>query len=436
MGYKESLYNVVIATDKDGRKLVSNTSTMAIAWIDGDKYAKIRSNHIEADELMEQMAKYGFVVRENFDEFENICRSRIRKMKNHNPRKLQYVIAPSLECNMNCRYCFERPIIKKETMSSEDIEVLIEFLISQIEQSENCKMVRISWFGGEPTLHIDKIIQIARPLISYCDNKGITISTNIVTNGLLFNKHIVEILSKEANLTRAQISLDGMKKSHATQKGVDEDTFYKVINNIIDNHSVIKETIRVNVYPGNEDDVIELFKYILHEKGLDKKVRMYAAPLFMCNGVKEQALYNERTFVEFCERISEVLDKKNLSYDLYQKSPRRADVFCNAQKEGNISIGPDLLLYRCEHCIGQKQYAIGSVQDGIDKRNKFDKIFMNYNIENRCRVCKYLPVCQGGCRMNSEFENIAIDCDFMPEKYLYQVKNLITEKGLNHGNNI
>ena len=65
-----------------------------------------------------------------------------------NPPFKHFVLTPSLSCNARCAYCYEENVQPK-SMSSETIAQTIKFIINNTTPNNT---VRISWFGGEPTL--------------------------------------------------------------------------------------------------------------------------------------------------------------------------------------------------------------------------------------------------------------------------------------------
>ena len=72
---------------------------------------------------------------------------------------------------------------------------------------------------------------------------------------------------------------------------------------------------------------------------------------------------------------------------------------CGMTTKNRICIDADGTLYKCHRLSGRKQYACGTVFDGIDTNNDYYKIFRNPIIEDEeCKKCSILPICQGGCK--------------------------------------
>lgn len=424
---KESFYNVILREDESNHKiLLANTDTLAVAWLDMNEYEKIQNrNDIILHDSLSKMLSMHFIVPKDYDEQGKIFKNHIELINNETPSKLIYIIAPTLECNMHCKYCFEGITPQKRCMSNEDIKKVVEFIKKQISINPTCNEIHISWFGGEPTLQIDKILFAARELSSFCREKDIKYISNIVTNGLLFTKDVALRLVKDAKISRAQITIDGLADTYSNMKGTHKKNFYKVIQNIKECSEILKINIRVNSYPKNENELIELFRYILKENDLNGRVGMYITPIYNCEANQLTDLYGEREFIEFSKRFDDILNKEGIKYNIYGSLPRRFDLFCGLSKKNNYCIGPDLNLYRCEHFIGRKEYSVGNVITGLNEQNSFDAIFFDYEIETKCKDCKYYPICQGGCRSLRMTNNVTINCDYISEKFKYQMINFI-----------
>ena len=68
-------------------------------------------------------------------------------------------------------------------------------------------------------------------------------------------------------------------------------------------------------------------------------------------------------------------------------------------------IDSDVLIYKCWNEIGIKERAIGDLLDGSYKNQKVSLDYLLYDPtqDEECKVCKYLPVCMGGCPHRRQF---------------------------------
>jgi len=115
------------------------------------------------------------------------------------------------KCNSNCIYC-RIPKRKVKELSTEQVLEIIEVL------SKNGTK-RIGFTGGEPLLRED-----IEEIIDFAHNKNIF--TSLGSNGMLAEKKIDEL----KNLDLLVLSLDGGRKIHDTQRGIE--CYEKVVSAI------------------------------------------------------------------------------------------------------------------------------------------------------------------------------------------------------------
>lgn len=125
-------------------------------------------------------------------------------------------------CNLRCVYCFEGGSrCVKNYMSKETAFKTIDFLFKNVEEynsllKENDERlkVKVTFFGGEPTLCPDLMIEILRYAKEKQDKIGVEFKPNIITNGTIFNEKIKEFLDVwiklfGKNSIDIQLSIDG-----------------------------------------------------------------------------------------------------------------------------------------------------------------------------------------------------------------------------------
>lgn len=133
------------------------------------------------------------------------------------PKTVSYVIAPTLNCNLKCVYCFERQYATNSSQSvlkEETIDKIISFIVTENSNNPNLKSIRINWFGGEPLLCYDTIILFSQKLLDILNNNGIRLLTSITTNGILLDTNKLKVLAHQCNLQRVQITIDGEEQSY------------------------------------------------------------------------------------------------------------------------------------------------------------------------------------------------------------------------------
>ena len=126
-----------------------------------------------------------------------------------------YIIM-GLNCNFNCKYCYEKSI--KDIYSTDHAcNELISYLkrLVKIKPFVEEKPINILFWGGEPLLYLNIIKDIVEKL------KGLPFKYSTVTNGILFTKEIVDYFNK--NNIAVFISNDGVQTEFTRGINVLED---------------------------------------------------------------------------------------------------------------------------------------------------------------------------------------------------------------------
>lgn len=110
---KPSEYNFFYEFPRDSNELIAyNSRTNSLALIEKEKYSKYRNfkdKHIPIDdeELVKDLRRGQFLIDDDIDELE-LLRFRLLSSRFDN-RNLYMTIAPTMNCNFNCIYCYEKP---------------------------------------------------------------------------------------------------------------------------------------------------------------------------------------------------------------------------------------------------------------------------------------------------------------------------------------
>lgn len=427
MLYRESKYNLLIDTDNLGRVLLYNTVTGSVAWFDKDVYTSFHGKEtILYDEIDAEVIRLGYVVPKNNDETEKLEFYKNCYIFNTEPKELYFVIAPTLLCNYNCQYCFEKSINHTTTMTEDIWNKTLIFLEKQCKKYSSITNLRITWFGGEPLLQFEHIHKFSQSIILFCRDNGIEYSAFLVTNGLLLNKKIADILYNECNVLESQITFDGMKELYEQQKNSNVADFNTVVQNIVENADLIKFHIRINVDNRNKLDIKPLVHFLLVECKLADKVKLYLSPIkaySTSTGAEMTSMEHEYLRQEIINYIFE----NHLEKSIRTKLPSKIATACGAMRNYTAVIGPSGELYRCEHCLGMPKWIIGDVVNGF-YRNVSDMKFLNSKTPEKCLECNLLPVCAGGCLADRILHGLDFSCEAYREKIKFNVKLAVKKK--------
>lgn len=224
---KYSKYNII--QDYRDRYLVYNTLSTSMIEIEKPMYENIfqKREFNKYPNEIKALLKMGFLVADHVDEDKEQEKIRQTVIDNNSGKIANIIIAPTLECNAHCFYCFEKGF-RKGTMSNETAEALVEHLVS----NWNGKHLGITWFGGEPLMATEIITHISKKL----SDAGVIFSSKIVTNGLLLNDTVIEHSKSDWHVDKIQVSVDAIGEEYNKIKNFDksiEDPFSIIINNIV-----------------------------------------------------------------------------------------------------------------------------------------------------------------------------------------------------------
>lgn len=400
--FKRSLFNITVHILENNDILVFNTMSTAFAKMD-QVTQKLYNNieHLDFDRLedskskksIELMLQHGFIISKEIDELSVIkLRGLIAKFMNN---KLILTIAPTLDCNMACPYCFEKR--QKSRMNKDIQHNLVEFVIKSLD-SRRCKHFHVTWYGGEPLLEVSAIVELSKQFMNLCKERDITYTATIITNGVLLTRDTA-IKLKELNVSRAQITIDGLPEYHNNRRILldGRDSFNIIMNNIEDCKDLIEIFVRINVDKTNMENINELTNYFLKEKGWNKNPCFYIAPVieYEHNCGKTACINGE----EYCNldsyttQLRYQFNPKSVRNELY---PQRKSLGCAAQQYGNYIVDPDGDLYTCFNVIGNKKDKIGNICTPLNISNAHAK-WLLHEPPKKCLSCQLLPICAGGC---------------------------------------
>ena len=392
---KTSYYNFIYPMKKDDTQfVVYNSFTNAMALMDKNEIDYITKgkeglNAVNED-VKQTMVENGFIVDDNIDELE-LIRERMFRCR-YDDRQLGITIAPTLDCNFRCVYCYEKECEKGVLMSESVCKDLVEYVSCRVKDIHG---LSVAWYGGEPLLAIKVIESLSKEFINICNENNITYNAAIVTNGYLLDEQMIERIMA-CNVSFAQITLDGDREGHNARRPHANgcDTFDTIIQNIIKASKKINVAVRVNVDKKNMD-AAEKVEKILNMDG-QNSILVYPAPIQNEDGCYNQneCIGNEE-FYRFKQSFYSTLKNKQFIMSQY---PRLIGNSCCADNSASLVVAPNGDLFKCWTDIGKKEYCIGNLSEKrFDVFKSIRYIKYDATRDEKCRDCKFLPICMGGC---------------------------------------
>jgi len=433
---KVSKYNKIIRSgDKD---VAFNSATCALAEIDG-RFWNIYNNietldigslNVSQKEIFNNMLASGYLVSDDVDELKILEYNYLSSKFVEN--NLALTIAPTLECNFACPYCYETP--KKGYMSESIQEAIVELVKKKVK---NINSLSITWYGGEPVLGKDIIISLSERFIDLCEKNEVTYNAFIITNGYLLNQNIIDTF-KTLKINGYQITIDGPPEIHNKRrkfKNADIDTFSKIIENIkILKSRELDTHIRVNIDDQNKEHIEELLEILRKNNLNDLSVNLGHVRGDTGVGVNvKETLLSNKNYADIDFKNRELLKKYGFSKgSTVEYYPRVKTNYCGADSMGAYVIDGQGFMYKCWNDIGEEVLTIGNILD-IKSGNGFNDYRLKNNIDymmwspfehEKCRECWILPICMGGCPYNGIRNDNNPEC----EKWKYTIEEALLNK--------
>ncbi len=398
---------------KDNTFFIYNSLTNYFGEINNELYLFLKKKQedgtnvidtVENDELWSKLYEKRVITdneEEDFFSFQSIIEQQ-RRLNN----VLVITIAPTMDCNFSCPYCFENK--KKGHMSDKTVQQIVDF----INRHNNINTLNLTWFGGEPLLAPHIIENISEKI----DKQKFTcINANIITNGYFLTRENIDLLLR-CNIRHIQVSIDGMPETHNNKKytETDKDTFATIIHNIdelnVMENNNIRLCIRVNTDKENKNDFLKVYDFF---KNRYNNNNIYVVPAFIIQTTKASD-ENPRLFrydtdkFTFSKEVSLHTRDSRLIYpcDTITECAVRNNNCWVFDAEGNV--------YKCWEIIGNQEYKVGEIGENgivsITNNTLLNKYLYGANPfeDPTCRNCFSLPVCRGGCphkRIENKFNN-------------------------------
>ena len=427
--YKASFYNIVV-DENDNNKYIWNSKRGSIVELENELFDLLMKGDFDNDKmapLMDDLCAEGFVVPKGNNEYEEILfHSRMRQFSLVQD-SCGLVITPTMNCNYRCPYCFESTATsKREVMSPEVIDDVVKAVGKYFDEFDKCKQCRITWFGGEPLLGYDKVIvPLQSKLVALASKRGFDIRFNIITNGFFLTEDKFEFMFKKNFTKYVQVTFDGTAEEYAKRKGVTTDAYYRVFDNIMNLSKYIKDNdldarvnIRLNVDNDNYPSLLEFVDNVRNDTRYSDCFTFALERLRAYDSCKTLNNYCSTEEFEMLER------EFNAYVGKAPKVPEPKLTFCGQNCMNVFCVGVKGELYKCEHDFGIREHSVGNIRTGLNY-SQYMNDFLNQPMPEKCKECKLVPICLGGCPHRRLANKQKVECDFTIENVKKSIRNYI-----------
>ena len=314
-------------------------------------------------------------------------------------------------CNLSCRYCFahegeyhgDRGLMPFETGKK-----ALDFLIANSGSRVN---LEVDFFGGEPLMNwevVKKLVEYGRSQ-EEAHNKKFRFT--LTTNGVLLNDEVMEFCNRE--MGNVVLSVDGRKEVHDHMRpfrngGGSYDLIIPKFQKFAESRNQENYYVRGTFTHYNTDFAAD----VLHMADLGFKqisVEPVVAPPSEDYAIRESDL--PVIFEQYDILAKELIRRRRegRGFNFFHFMIDLEGGPCIYKRLSGCGSGTEYLavtpwgdLYPCHQFVGNEQFCIGNVNDGVVRKD-IVKDFANVNVYSKpeCSGCFARFFCSGGCAANS-----------------------------------
>jgi uncharacterized protein len=301
-------------------------------------------------------------------------------------------------CNLRCKYCYEKKITHGQKliyMSKQMAKDAINFIISSCGDQ---KQITVCFWGGEPFLNFSTLEYALFYLLKQTKKRGIKPEIWVVTNATLLTPKIAIFIGKYFD--NIVVNLDGTRKIHNFQRPFKDGkgSYNRTINGLklLLKHAPDKVMLQAVITRIN----LELHQiYREFRKFAPNRIKFalcfYPQKRFDLTDKQIKRYFEEeRRFIKDLS-LKEFIRFKILPY-MGIINTMRTGAFplgCGAGRS-LITIAPDGELYACSRALGIKEFKLGHIYKGIDKKRQ--ERFINLTVDSfpDCHRCWARYLCR------------------------------------------
>lgn len=316
-------------------------------------------------------------------------------------KSMHLVIMPTEACHFRCTYCYQT--FPRGGMARDTIDGLKAYVR---QEALHIDQLTVSWFGGEPLLAHDTIVELSDCFIESCAVNGVSYSADMSTNGYFLTKErFIELLDR--NVHRYMVTLDGVGEVHDRRRKLYSGgkTYETIIGNLMELRSIDAAFVidlRINFDEENMDDVPELLNRLSESFGGDRRFQILIRPVGRWGGPKDELIpVCDRTAID--THLWELIDyglKRGLALsETISEALMPSGSVCYAAKPNSLVIGANGQLYKCSVALDDELNRVGWLHK--DGRMELDAVKISLWTDSGeeqdavCRSCHFRPACQG-----------------------------------------
>lgn len=295
------------------------------------------------------------------------------------PRIFTLILLPTEKCNFRCTYCYEDFAIGR---MRPDVVSGVKNLITN--RGPNLDRLTISWFGGEPLLAKNIVLDIGSYAHKLCQEHGTAFSAGFTTNAYLLTPDLLEDLVAIGHRDY-QITLDGDEEWHNKTRVLAnrKPTFNRIWSHLLGFRNIEGDfsiCLRLHLHKDNVQSVKRLYAMLKKDILPDQRFSVYfhkVSNLSSDFSIQEGVLQRE----QYLEAIDSIIgsDPSPSAPSGAISEEHLSGYICYAAKPNSLMIRADGSIGKCTVALSDKRNSIGHLnQDGtLDIANEKLRLWMS-----------------------------------------------------------
>lgn len=315
------------------------------------------------------------------------------------------------DCNLACRYCFAGEGEYKGDRALMSLEVAKKSLDFLVANSGLRRNLEVDFFGGEPLMNWDvvkKTVEYGRSLEEKYDKK---FRFTLTTNGVLLNDEIMEFANRE--MANVVLSIDGRKEVHdymrPTRNGKGSyDVILSKFQEFAKKRAGKSYYVRGTYTHNNLDfsqDVLHMADLGFDQISVEPVVSLPDEPY----AIKEEDIPVLLEQYDILAKEMIKRHKEGRGFNFFHFMIDLEGGPCVAKRLSGCGSGTEYMavtpwgdLYPCHQFVGEDDFCIGNVFDGIKNQDIVNEFKLcNVYAKDKCKDCFARFYCSGGCAANS-----------------------------------
>lgn len=425
--YKNNGYNIVLDVNSGSVHVVDDVVYDTLAMMkeaDEDRYGEENVQRITKEILKKYAGEHISEqdMREVFDDLQeleengtlfarDVYKDGVIDFKKRQTVVKALCLHIAHDCNLACRYCFAGEGEYQGDRSLMSLEVGKKALDFLVENSGSRRNLEVDFFGGEPLMNFD----VVKELVAYGREiekvKDKHFRFTLTTNGVLLNDDIIEFANRE--MDNIVLSIDGRKEVHDHMRPFKNgagsyDLIINKFKKVAESRKQTKYYVRGTFTHYNLDFV----KDVLHlaDEGFEQ---ISVEPVVA--GPEEPYAIREEDIPEICKGYDELAKemlkrkKEGKGFNFFHYMIDLSGGPCVYKRLSGCGSGTEYLavtpwgdLYPCHQFVGEEQFCLGNVDEGIKNTELRDTFKLcNVYAKEECRNCFARFYCSGGCAANA-----------------------------------